>query len=298
MYSKPSSIPASAATDRPATGAAGYWQGVGRRLARQKPTLALAVVLGVVIASAILAPLIAPFEPNQTRLQLRLQGIGTAGHWLGTDELGRDVLSRIVHGGRVSLFMGIVPIVIATTIGGALGLVAGLSGGRINTLIMRVTDMVYAFPSLLLAVALSGVIGPGIGNCLLSLSIVFIPSMCRVAETAASQLRHAGFVEAARLTGAGPVRILLDHVLGNALAPIVVYAAGLVSVSILLAAGLSFLGLGVEPPTPDWGAMLASMRQSVYVNPYVCALPGAAIFITSLSFAVISDGLRKAMEVR
>ena len=165
-------------------------------------------------------------------------------------------------------------------------------------LIMRAIDIFYAFPSVLLAVAISGTMGGGMSNGLIALTLVFIPPLCRIAETAATQVSGLDFVEAARASGASTRSIILTHVLGNVLAPVFIYASSLISVAILLAAGLSFLGLGVEPPTPDWGLMLSTLRQAIYVQPYVCALPGLAIFITSLSFNLVSDGLRQAMDVR
>jgi peptide/nickel transport system permease protein len=187
---------------------------------------------------------------------------------------------------------------LATTLGGALGILAGFLGGSINMLIMRTMDVFYAFPSVLLAVAISGTMGGGMTNGLIALTLVFIPPLCRIAETATTQVRHLDFVEAARASGAPTRSIIMHHILGNVLAPILIYASSLISVAILLAAGLSFLGLGVEPPTPDWGLMLSTLRQAIYVQPYVCALPGVAIFITSLSFNLVSDGLRQAMDVR
>jgi peptide/nickel transport system permease protein len=220
------------------------------------------------------------------------------GHLLGTDELGRDMLSRLIYGGRMSLMMGILPVFFAIIIGGLLGVVAGFAGGAINMGIMRVMDVFYAFPSVLLAVAISGTLGGGAGSGLLALTLVFIPSLCRVAETATSQIRSLDFVEAARASGAPAHSIIATHIIGNVLPPIFIYASSLISVSILLAAGLSFLGLGVEPPTPDWGQMLSSLRQAIYVQPLVCALPGVAIFIISLSFNLVSDGMRQAMDVK
>jgi peptide/nickel transport system permease protein len=183
-------------------------------------------------------------------------------------------------------------------IGGMLGVVGGFVGGRTNTVIMRTVDVFYAFPSVLLAVAIAGAMGGGMGNGMLALTLVFIPPICRVTETATTQVRSLDYIEAARATGASTFMIIRYHVLGNVLGPVFVYASSLVSVSILLASGLSFLGLGVRPPTADWGLMLSTLRQSIYVVPLVCALPGAAIFITSISFNLVSDGLRAAMDVR
>ena len=279
--------------------ARGYWRTVGRRLSRDYVTLFFALVIAVIVLAAILAPLIAPFDPNATSIVNRLKPIGYKGLFiLGTDELGRDVLSRLIYGGRISLLMGLLPVGLATCIGGFLGLIAGFAGGWVNALIMRIMDVFYAFPSVLLAVAISGTMGGGIVVSLVALTLVFTPPLCRVSEAATTQIRSRDFVDAARASGASSLSIMLYHVLRNVLAPVLIYASSLVSVSILLAAGLSFLGLGVEPPTPDWGLMLSTLRQSIYVQPVICALPGAAIFVCSLSFNLVSDGLRQAMDIK
>jgi peptide/nickel transport system permease protein len=279
--------------------ARGYWRTVGRRLSRDYVTLFFALVIVVIALAGILAPLIAPFDPNATSIVNRLKPIGYKGLFiLGTDELGRDVLSRLIYGGRISLLMGLLPVGLATCIGGFFGLIAGFAGGWVNALIMRIMDVFYAFPSVLLAVAISGTMGGGILVSLVALTLVFIPPLCRVSEAATTQIRSRDFVDAARASGASSLSIMLYHVLRNVLAPVLIYASSLISVSILLAAGLSFLGLGVEPPTPDWGLMLSTLRQSIYVQPVICALPGAAIFVCSLSFNLVSDGLRQAMDIK
>jgi len=282
----------------PATRVRGYWQSVGFRLRSDPATLAFGAVVLAIVLAAMLAPVLAPFDPYKESIVGRLKPFGWRGHLLGTDELGRDMLSRLLYGGRVSLLMGVVPVLIASLIGGLLGIVGGFLGGRTNTAIMRTMDVFYAFPSVLLAVAIAGAMGGGMANGMLALSLVFIPPMCRVAETATTQVRALDFIEAARASGAGSVTIIRYHVLGNVLGPVFIYASSLVSVSVLLASGLSFLGLGVRPPVPDWGLMLSTLRQSIYVVPYVCALPGIAIFITSICFNLVSDGLRAAMDVR
>ena len=276
----------------------GYWQTVGHRLRYDYVTLFFLALIAIIVLMAILAPLLAPFDPTKTSMLYRLKPIGFRDFQLGTDELGRDMLSRLLWGGRTSLMMGLVPVVTATVIGGFLGVVAGFMGGRVNMAIMRTMDVFYAFPSVLLAVAISGTLGGGLRNGLLALTLVFIPSICRVAESATTQVRSLDFVEAARASGASTLSIILHHVLGNVLAPVFIYASSLISVSILLASGLSFLGLGVSPPTPDWGLMLSTLRAAIYVQPLVCALPGAMIFVTSLSFNLVSDGLRRAMDVK
>ena len=276
----------------------GYWGMVGRRLRRDPVTIVFCLLMLAIVLSALLAPLISPFDPYKESVILRLKPFGTRGHWLGTDELGRDILARILYGGRSSLLMGVGPVVFAGLVGGSLGVLAGYAGGWVGTLVMRTMDVFYAFPSVLLAVAISGAMGGGMLNGMIALALVFIPAVCRVAETAASQVRGLDFVEAARATGAGHAMIVRHHLLGNVLGPVLVYASSLVSVSILLASGLSFLGLGVRPPVPDWGLMLATLRNSIYVQPWVCAVPGAAIFVTSMCFNLVSDGLRAAMDVR
>jgi len=282
----------------PATRVRGYWQSVFYRLRYDPVTLVFAaIVLGIVLA-ALFAPLIAPFDPFKESIVGRLKPFGWRDHLLGTDELGRDMLSRLIYGGRISLSMGVVPVLIATLIGGMLGVIGGFAGGRLNTAIMRTMDVFYAFPSVLLAVATAGAMGGGVGNGMLALTLVFTPPMCRVAETATTQVRVLDYIEAARASGASTAAIIRYHVLGNVLGPVFIYASSLVSVSILLASGLSFLGLGVRPPTPDWGLMLSTLRQSIYVVPVVCAVPGVAIFITSICFNLVSDGLRAAMDVR
>jgi peptide/nickel transport system permease protein len=282
----------------PAARVRGYWQTVGYRLRHDPATLVFAAIVLLIALAAIFAPLVAPFDPYKESIIGRLKPFGWRDHLLGTDELGRDMLSRLIHGGRISLLMGVVPVVIASLIGGMLGVIGGFVGGRVNTAIMRTMDVFYAFPSVLLAVAIAGAMGGGIANGMLALTLVFIPPMCRVAETATTQVRALDFIEAARATGAGSLTIIRYHVLGNVLGPAFIYASSLVSVSILLASGLSFLGLGVRPPTPDWGLMLSTLRQSIYVVPFVCALPGMAIFVTSICFNLVSDGIRSAMDVR
>jgi peptide/nickel transport system permease protein len=281
-----------------AAGGRSYWQSVRRRLRRDPVTLICGGVLILLIASALAAPWLGLADPYKTSMIRRLYPLASPGHLLGTDELGRDMLSRLIYGGRLSLFMGVTPVVCALLIGGLLGITAGFLGGRVNMLIMRVMDVFYAFPSVLLAISLSGAMGAGAENTLLSLTLVFIPPVCRVSESVTTQVRGFDFVDAARASGAGMLSIVRVHVLGNVLGPILVYATSLISVAIILAAGLSFLGLGVKPPEPEWGLMLNTLRQAIYVNPVLAALPGVMIFITSICFNLMSDGLRAAMDVK
>lgn len=268
------------------------------RFMRQPIAMTAALILIAIVLAAIFANFIAPADPFQTRVARRLAEIGTAGRLLGGDEIGRDVLSRLIYGGRISLSMAVLPVAIGLFVGGFLGILAGYAGGRTNMAIMRSMDVFYAFPSILLAVAIAGALGPGLMNGIIALSLVFIPPIARMAESVTTQVRSYEFVVAARLSGASTAQIMREHVLSNVAGPILVFASSQVSVSIIAASGLSFLGLGVSPPHPDWGLMLSALRQSIYVNPWAAALPGAMIFICSVCFNLVSDGVRRAMEVR
>ncbi len=278
--------------------ARGYWATVGRRIVRDKVSMVCVAVLMLIFLSALLAPYLHLADPYQGSMIRRLRHIGTPSYPLGTDELGRDMLARLIYGGRLSLLIGISPVILAFGIGTLLGLVAGYVGGWVNTAIMRTIDVFYAFPSVLLAIAISGALGAGITNSIVSLTIVFVPQITRVAESVTTGVRNRDFVEAARASGASSFTIMRAHMLGNVLGPIFVYATGLISVSMILAAGLSFLGLGTKPPEPEWGLMLNTLRTAIYVNPWVAALPGVMIFAVSICFNLLSDGLRSAMDIR
>ncbi|MDQ7911646.1 ABC transporter permease [Pseudomonas sp. 102515] len=268
------------------------------RLVRNPLAMVSASIILLLILMAVFAPWIMPHDPFATSMLKRLKPIGTPGLPLGGDELGRDLLSRLILGARLSLFMGIAPVILAFVLGGTLGIVAGYAGGWLNTVIMRCIDVLYAFPSVLLAIALSGALGAGITNALVSLTIVFVPQIARIAESVTTAVRRSDYVDAARASGASALLIVRKHVLGNVIGPIFVYATSLISVSMILASGLSFLGLGVKPPEPEWGLMLNTLRTAIYSQPWVAALPGLLIFITSVSFNMLADGLRSAMEVK
>ena len=282
----------------PARASRGYWGSVLRRLMRDPVAMVAAGVILAIVLAAAFAPFVAPGDPYKGAMLRRLRPIGDATYWLGSDELGRDMLTRLIYGGRLSLFMGVLPVVFAFLIGTTLGVVSGYVGGWVNMVIMRVIDVFYAFPSVLLAIALSGALGAGITNAVVSLTIVFIPPITRVAESVTTQIRTRDYVEAARVSGAGAFTIIRVHVLGNVLGPIFVYATSLISVSMILASGLSFLGLGSKPPEPEWGLMLNTLRTAIYLNPWVAALPGVMIFTVSICFNLLSDGMRSAMDVR
>jgi peptide/nickel transport system permease protein len=276
----------------------GYWATVWRRFRRDPLAVFAGLVIVTLILMAIFAPYIAPADPYKGMALRRLRPPGTEGYPLGSDELGRDMLSRLIYGARLSLFMGVTPVFLALFAGASIGIIAGYAGGWLNTILMRTIDVLFAFPSVLLAVALSGALGSGIQNGLISLTVVFIPPIARVAESVTTSVRTRDYVEAARASGAGPLRIIRSQVLGNVMGPIFVYAMSLIAVSMILAAGLSFLGLGVKPPEPEWGLMLNTLRTAIYTQPLLCALPGLMIFITSIAFNLLTDGLRSAMDIK
>jgi peptide/nickel transport system permease protein len=286
------------ATLGPITRSPGYWTTVWRRFRRDPVAMFALIIIAAIILMAIFAPYLAPQDPYKGMSLRRLRPPGTPGFPLGTDELGRDMLSRLIYGARLSLFMGVTPVIFALVIGSAIGIIAGYVGGWVNTVLMRTIDVFFAFPSVLLAIALSGALGAGIANGLVSLTVVFVPPIARVAESVTTSVRTRDFVEAARASGANALTIIRVQVLGNVLGPIFVYAMSLIAVSMILASGLSFLGLGVKPPEPEWGLMLNTLRTAIYTQPLLCALPGLMIFFTSISFNLLTDGLRSAMDIK
>src|SRR5262245_15610861 len=223
--------------------ARGYWTTVARRLARDPVSVACAIVLILIALAAVLAPYLGLADPYQGSMIRRLRPIGTAGYPLGTDELGRDMLARLIYGGRLSLFLGLLPVFLAFVIGTTFGVIAGYVGGFVNQAIMRTVDVFYAFPSVLLAIAISGALGAGIVNSLVSLTIVFIPPITRVAESVTTSVRGLDFVDAARASGAGPLTIMRVHVLGNVLGPIFVSSTSLLRACLLREPGMSFASL-------------------------------------------------------
>jgi peptide/nickel transport system permease protein len=275
-----------------------YRQEVFNRFLHNRIGVAALIVLSLLVFAALFAPLITSYDPIKGQAAMRLKPIGTPGHILGTDEIGRDMLSRLLYGGRLSLLEGFLPVVIATVVGTIIGAVAGYRGGAVGAGLMRSLDMFYAFPAILLAIAIGASLGPGLKNAMIALSIVFMPPISRIAESATRRVVVNEYIEAARLTGANTFRLVPSQVLVNVANPIIVYASGLVGVSMIVAASLSFLGLGSQPPTPEWGYMLNSLRSSIYVNPWVAALPGLFIFITSVSFNMLSDAIRESMDLK
>ena len=255
------------------------------------------VILGLVCVSALLSPLLAPYSPTDQDYLALTQGPSGA-HWLGTDDLGRDVLSRLIYGSRVSLQVGIIAVGIALTVGVSLGLLAGYAGGFVDTVITRFTDAVQAFPGLILALAITAALGPGIGNAMIAIGFVSTPAIARLTRGQTLSIREREYVEAARVLGAPPLRIMARHIWPNVTAPIIVQATLLIASAIVTEASLSFLGVGVQPPTASWGAMLRTGSQYLEVAPWMAFAPGVAIFLTVLAFNFVGDGLRQALDPR
>ena len=256
------------------------------------------VIIAIAGGAALAAPLISPWDPLASAGVERLSPIGTAGHLLGTDEQGRDILSRLIWGGRASLLVGILPTVAAAIVALGLGLLAGYAGGVIDHLIMRALDVFFAFPLVLLAIAIVGVIGPGMQNQMFALAVVLVPYSTRVVRTATLSVKPLEYVEAARALGASRGRLIGRHLLPNVLPPLLVYTSTLVGMMIVASAGLSFLGLGVQPPTPDWGVMVGNGRLVLYRAAHVATIPGIVIVIAALAFNFVGDGLREALDPR
>jgi len=252
-------------------------------------------VMVVLIGMAALAPVLAPYDPLDQDLYRRLEPPSSA-NVFGTDDFGRDILSRVIYGARISLRIGLISISIALSVGTTLGLIAGYKGGWFDTAIMRLMDIMLAFPSILLAIAIVAVIGPGIDNVMVAVSIVMVPQYARLVRASVLSIREMAYVEAARALGARDFRILRSSVLPNCMAPLIVQSTLSLGTAILDAAGLSFLGLGAQPPTPEWGAMLSGGRELLLKAPWVMTFPGLAIFIVVLGLNLFGDGLRDALD--
>jgi len=275
----------------------------GLRLAARAPILAnpLNVValalIAMFAACALFAPLLAPYDPLLQELGTRLQPPSPQ-HWLGTDSLGRDIASRILYGARISLIVGVVVVASAGVVGTAIGLVAGYAGGLVDDALMRLTEVFLAFPALILAMAIAGALGPSLTNAIIAIAAVTWAVYARLVRGQILSLRRREFVEAARAMGASRTRIVLRHLLPNALAPLMVQASFDLGSSIIAAAGLSFIGFGAQPPTPEWGVMISEGRNYISTQPWLSLFPGLAILLAVGSFNLLGDGLRDAFDPR
>jgi peptide/nickel transport system permease protein len=269
-----------------------------RVFVRERQAVVGLAIIAIAGGAALAAPLISPWDPLASAGVERLSPIGTRGHLLGTDEQGRDILSRLIWGGRASLLVGILPTVAAGIVALGLGLLAGYAGGAVDHVIMRALDVFFAFPLVLLAIAIVGVIGPGMHNQMFALAVVLVPYSTRVVRTATLSVKPLEYVEAARALGASRGRLIGRHLLPNVLPPLLVYTSTLVGMMIVASAGLSFLGLGVQPPTPDWGVMVGNGRLVLYRAAHVATIPGIVIVVAALAFNFVGDGLREALDPR
>lgn len=268
-----------------------------RRLRRNRLALVGAVLLALLVLAALLAEQLAPYDPIRQSLYERRQP-PSRDHWLGTDDLGRDVLSRVIFGSRLSLRVGVLSVSMAVLAGTLIGLVAGYAGGWVDNAIMRIMDVMLAFPSLLLAIAIVTILGRGLVNMLYAIAIVSIPVYARIVRASVLSVKERDFILAARAIGVPGRLILFRNILPNTLTPLIVAGTLGVATAILDAAGLSFLGLGAQPPTPEWGAMLGEGRGAVVAAPHVVAFPGLAIMWSVLGFNLLGDGLRDALDPR
>jgi peptide/nickel transport system permease protein len=285
-------------------GPSGAWQAwrqqavaTTRKLLANPLTATGVAVIALLVFVAAFAPWLSPHDPLRQDLGAALQPPGAA-HWFGTDEFGRDVFSRLIHGTRITLFIVMLVTVVVGPLGMAVGVVSGYFGGRVDAVCMRVTDVFLSFPSLVLALAFVAALGPGIQNAIIAISLAAWPPIARLARAETLSIRSSDYIAAVRLQGASSLRIILSHVVPMCLPSVVVRITLNMAAIILTAAGLGFLGLGAQPPSPEWGAMLSSGREFVLTSWWIAAIPGCAILLTSLAFNLFGDGLRDILDPR
>jgi peptide/nickel transport system permease protein len=256
------------------------------------------LVLAILVIVALLGPVLAPHDPYRQELAARLAPLGSPGHWFGTDQLGRDILSRLIYGARITLAITALVVVLVVPIGLAIGTVAGFFGGFVDSALMRITDIALAFPKIVLALAFAAAMGPGVINAVIAISATAWPAYARLARAETLKLADADFIHAARMQGASPARIVLHHIVPLCLSSVIVRATLDMAGIILTVAGLGFLGLGAQPPSPEWGFMVASGRNVLLDAWWVATVPGFAILIVSLAFNLVGDGLRDVFDPR
>lgn len=271
------------------------WRDAARRLIRHKLAMFGALVLFIVVIMGVFGSLIVPYDPNGMDFADRFASPSFE-HWMGTDDFGRDIFSRIIIGAGVSLQVGFVAVSVATIAGTSLGLIAGYSNRILDEVIMRAMDVLYAFPAILLAIAILAALGKGIGNAMIAIGLVYIPIFARISRGAVLGIRNEEFIIAAQAMGAGKIRIMLTHILPNVLSPIIVEITLSLAFAILAEAALSFFGLGTQPPDPSWGRMLSEGRDFFRQSGWMGVFPGVAIFFTVMGFNFLGDGLRDALD--
>jgi ABC-type dipeptide/oligopeptide/nickel transport system permease subunit len=266
--------------------------------ARDRAAVVSLVFLVVVLLAALFAPYISPHDPYDAVKEMRNAPPGSAGFLLGADSNGRDILTRLLWGGRISLLVGILPTLSAMVISLLLGISAGYLGGVVDQAIMRTLDVLFAFPLVLLAIAIAGVLQPGVATQIVAIMVVLVPYISRIARTATLQVKEQPYIEAARAGGAGEVAIIVRYVFPNMISPVLVYTTTLIGLMIVVGSGLSFLGLGVQPPAADWGIMVSDGRVVLSKAPHVTIFPGLVIVLVSLAFNFLGDGLREALDTK
>lgn len=275
----------------------GFWRDAWHRLRKNRGAMAGLIILLLLIFCAVFADFIAPY-PYELQDYAHVFEGPSAAHLLGTDNFGRDVLSRVIYGSRISLIVGFASIITAIIAGGLLGAVSGFYGGRADNILMRLMDILMSIPGMLLAISLAAALKPGLTNLVIAIAIADIPGYARVVRASVLTIKDQEYIEAASCIGASDGRIILRHILPNCVAPIIVQATLGMAGAILSAASLSFLGLGIQPPTPEWGSMLSAARQYIMNYPHMCIFPGIAIMITIFSLNMLGDGLRDALDPR
>ena len=268
---------------------------VWRRFCRNKQAMIGLAMLLLLIFAAVFANVIAPYDPVEQNLLIRLQG-PSAAHWFGTDELGRDIFSRILYGARISLTVGLIAVSISCVAGCALGAIAGYYGGILDTVIMRISDIMMAIPSILLNISIVAALGTGLQNVMIAIGISSVSAYCRIMRASLLSLKNQEFVDASRVAGSTDFYIIMHHIIPNSLAPLIVQATLKIGGAILSCASMSFIGLGIVPPTPEWGAMLSTGRDFLRDAPHLTAFPGLAIMFAVFSMNLIGDGLRDALD--
>lgn len=273
------------------------WKEIWEIALRNKLTLTGFIIVGLVVLVGLLAPVLAPYDPNLMDISARLQGPSSA-HPFGTDEMGRDILSRVMYGARISIAVGVIIVAVSAAIGVVLGSLSGYFGGKIDQAVMAVTDMILAFPSMVLALALTAAMGPGLLNTMLAVIIVRIPMYTRLMRGQVLVQKEQQYVRAARTFGEKPFWIVARHIVPNCLTPLMVQMTLGIGDAILIASSMSFIGLGAQPPTPEWGAMISTARVYAIDQWWYAAFPGLSILITIMGFNLIGDGIRDILDPR
>lgn len=271
------------------------WLDVWKRLKKNKMAMFGLIIIVILFLTALFADLIAPYSYDEQDL-LNMFQTPSAKHLFGTDEFGRDIFSRVVYGSRISLEVGFIAVGISLIIGGLIGAIAGYYGGRFENILMRAMDILLAIPEILLAIAIVAALGPSISNLMIAVGISSIPGYARLVRASVLTIREQEFIEAAKAVGSSDLRIIFKHILPNCMAPIIVQATIGVAIAILTAAGLSFIGLGIQPPTPEWGSMLSGGRSYIRDYPHMTLYPGLAIMVTIFALNLLGDGLRDALD--